>query len=455
MGRQGTWYRSVARAVADWQWIILLVALPAVLVGSPALSPVLLVFPLLWLARKIAYGRFVPETPLNIALLLLLTMVLVSVVVTYDLAFSLPKVAGVLFGLALFYAVVDFGGRSRRNLLLGVAALVVSGLGVVALGLIGVNWRAKMPFLGGILSFLPGPVMNIPGRGYPINPNELAGVLLWTAPVVLALAIGLTTRYKKMMSDFAGRSGRWLLPAIWLIAIVQSAAVLLTQSRAALLGLGAGVLLIVLSLSGRYRRLLFVLIVAALALGAFVVWQSGPQQVADNFFTQTGIDPTESTLTSLRGRSEIWSRAVYGIQDFPFTGMGMNTFREVVHILYPLFVIPPDTDIAHAHNHLLQAALDLGLPGLVAYIAVWMGAAGMLWQSWRRSPEVWQRVLTAGFAAALLAYFIYGFLDAVALGARPGFLWWWLLGLVAAQYWSLPANRLGMNSQATAASKQV
>ena len=103
-------------------------------------------------------------------------------------------------------------------------------------------------------------------------------------------------------------------------------------------------------------------------------------------------------------------------------------------ILYPLFLTPPDVDIAHAHNHLLQAGLDLGLPGLVAYLALWAGAAAMLWQTWRHAPGRFQRALALGAAASLLGYFVYGFFDTVALGARPGFVFWWLLGLVAAGF---------------------
>ena len=57
--------RRLARAIADWEWLVLIVILPAVVLISPARSPVLLVIPLLWLARKVGYGRLVPATPLD------------------------------------------------------------------------------------------------------------------------------------------------------------------------------------------------------------------------------------------------------------------------------------------------------------------------------------------------------------------------------------------------------
>ena len=45
--------------------------------------------------------------------------------------------------------------------------------------------------------------------------------------------------------------------------------------------------------------------------------------------------------------------------------------------------------------------------------------------------------LMAGLAGALLAGWLFGIVDAVALGARPAFLWWLLLGLTAAVHYAV------------------
>ena len=62
-------------------------------------------------------------------------------------------------------------------------------------------------------------------------------------------------------------------------------------------------------------------------------------------------------------RREIWVRAIWGIQDFPVTGFGLDIFRRVAGQLFPFYKLVPDTDIASAHNQFLQAATDLGIPG--------------------------------------------------------------------------------------------
>ena len=88
--------------------------------------------------------------------------------------------------------------------------------------------------------------------------------------------------------------------------------------------------------------------------------------------------------------------------------------------------------MAHAHNELLQAALDLGLPGLVGFLALYVAAVAMLVRTMQAGGAV--RLLALGLLGGLLAHFIFGMTDAVALGAKPGFLFWWLLGMVYGLY---------------------
>jgi putative inorganic carbon (HCO3(-)) transporter len=122
---------------------------------------------------------------------------------------------------------------------------------------------------------------------------------------------------------------------------------------------------------------------------------------------------------------------VYAIQDFPFTGVGLGTFRRVVGLLYPLFTISPDIDIAHAHNIFLQVALDVGVPGLIAYLALLWVAGAVAWHVARGGPPLLQ-ALAIGLLAALVSLHLYGLTDALALGSKPGLAFWMILGLLAA-----------------------
>jgi putative inorganic carbon (hco3(-)) transporter len=114
--------------------------------------------------------------------------------------------------------------------------------------------------------------------------------------------------------------------------------------------------------------------------------------------------------------------------------MGMNTFRKVMPVRYPLFPPPvfPGADLAHAHNNLLQAALDLGIPGLVAYASLWLVASVLLVRVYRRSGHRVYRTIACGLGAGLVAHFVFGMADAIPLGSKLGVVFWLTLALTVA-----------------------
>jgi len=214
----------------------------------------------------------------------------------------------------------------------------------------------------------------------------------------------------------------------------------LCQSRGGYLGLAITlIILIPIGLPPKWRRIYLVfLALFIVTMGALMAlkWDSVKIWISGSNITA---DPALS-LNSLAGRIEVWSRAIYGIQDFPFTGMGMNAFRKVMPVLYPLFTISPNMDIGHAHNEFLQAALDLGIPCLIAFISLYICAFWMLIEIWKNSCQIsigttnWNRavrLISLGLCGGLLAHMLYGMTDAVALGAKPGLLFWMLLGLIS------------------------
>jgi putative inorganic carbon (HCO3(-)) transporter len=423
------------RWIVDYDWLVLLLILPAALFGGLAALSLLLLVPLLWSLRKLVYGRFFVSTPLDLPLLLLFFMVLVSLAATSGGLVSGPKIAGLIYGLALFYAVVAFAGRSWDRLLVASGGLLICGLAVAALGLLGIGWSAKQAAWAPLLGHLP-QLITLPGAPSGVNANEVAGALLWALPPTLAVAVAGLRRGNPLPERLGRRSWTLLLALIWLGVLCGGAVFLLAQSRSGLLGLLFALLL--LGVAGRGYRwpavALALLVVGGLvgAAGMFLVSADPPQ------VQELSGNPAALGLDSLEGRLEIWGRAVYGIEDFPLTGLGLGAFRQVGPILYPLFFAGPGTDIAHAHNLFMQTALDLGLPGLVAFVALWLVAAAMLWRTWQAvgrpavsAHQTWLQFLALGFGGALLGTFVYSLTDAIALGARPGFIFWLLLGLIA------------------------
>jgi putative inorganic carbon (HCO3(-)) transporter len=199
---------------------------------------------------------------------------------------------------------------------------------------------------------------------------------------------------------------------------------MLAQSRSAMGGLVIG-LIAMAAMRSWIGKVLVVL--ALIAVGVTI--NSGMM----NRLMTTGLETETLGVMYLDARLEIWVRGLQGITDFPL-GMGMNHFRRLMPLLYPSRLFPPHIDMAHAHNHLLQAGLDLGIPGLIAYIALWSGAGFLLTRIIYSSNSRFYQAIALGLFGSLTAYFVYGLTDAVALGAKPGFVFWWVLGLVVAAY---------------------
>jgi putative inorganic carbon (HCO3(-)) transporter len=447
--------------LAGLEWLAVALAAPFLLFPSvrPLLTAAaLLALAALWLIRWVVRREPWPVAPFNGALLLFTLTIPVAIWASALPELTLPKATGIVLGLATFRAVA-FAVRDRRALNLALAALCLLGLAIVAVGAMGAQWADKIPVLEILASRIPRLLTSLPDlRADAINPNQLAGALTLYLPLAVALVVGWRVHR-------GGRAVTLLLFAGCVAFLVLVAGVLLlTQSRGGWMG-GAAGLLALGTLWGllarrRWLRALGValpLLALAIALGVFLY--AGPERVSEALYgiAQEGVETVVGSGT-IQGRLEIWSRALYAIQDFPFTGCGLGAFRQVVHILYPLFLISPDTDIAHAHNVFLQAALDLGLPGLVAYLAL----LGLAWATcWRvaRFPSLkpslsisgegrgrgarrgWGPALSGaegvraaalGLAAGLVGLHVYGLADALALGSKPGVAFWFALGLIAA-----------------------
>lgn len=400
--------QTAAATLNKFSWLILLLLLGPLLFPNPTRGALLLLVPLLWLVRWLATRQFVPPTPLNTAVLLLLLMVGVSLIATFDIQLSFPKIAGMVMGIALFYEAINLMRAHRLGGWAVLTFVIAAGTALGLVGAVGTHWQPPFDFLNLLETAVPPPYRTLPHTSGTVNLNELAGLLDWLVPLLLILAITSWPRWPL-----------WLrLPLLGTTALLGGL-LLATLSRGGILACAIAVLLM-LAVRFPWGRWLL-LIVALTATIFFFYYNLDDLALAGN----QAADPL-----ALEGRLEIWSRALYGITDFPFTGMSMNGFRRVVHILYPLFLIPPDTDIGHAHNHLLQAALDLGLPGLIAYLAIWLLCATLLWQSWRTAEDAMTRFTALGLMGSLTAGWFFGILDAIALGARPGFIWWLLLALV-------------------------
>jgi putative inorganic carbon (HCO3(-)) transporter len=316
--------------------------------------------------------------------------------------------------------------RDKPTLSAATGLFLLVGLGFIVFGILGTDWRVKAPVLKPILNLIPSRLIEIPEAPIAgVTPNQFAGVLLFYLPIVLSLAIG----WRPMRQS-----------KIVLFLLISSAAIIggwlvLTQSRAGwiggLLGITAVLLLWWLLTRPSKRRKVILLTLALLvfftAISLVAIGSERMGYIWDEPL-QTSII---GSLGTINFRFEVWRWALAAIQDFPFTGTGLGTYRHVVLRLYPID-IDPGYDIAHAHNIFLQVGLDAGIPGLISYISMLIIAFSTGWRAAKADAVV--RSLAIGLLAALIALHVYGMADTLALGSKPGLIFWMALGLLGAMY---------------------
>lgn len=386
----------------------------------------LLLVSLLWLLPLLIRTWSWPSpTPFDVLLLAWAAVLLISILVTADPFLTLPKATGLILGLAC-WRYMNRAIQSPR--LLWVALITWGGLGVgfVLIGALSTNWLTKVPGLASIIMYLPESQVFLPeSPDAGVHANQLAGTLLLLIPFLCSV----------LMALYWSRPSQRLFLGWALLTFIAVVMLLLTQSRTGWVAF-AGALCVLCFLwwaalpPGNRRRLFAGCSVAMVSMAILLVVLLGPNRL-QHAWRAPSPEFMDGQLNTISFRQEVWHWAIVAVEDFPFTGTGLGSFRVVVRRLYPLNVVPT-YDIAHAHNVFLQVALDVGLPGLIIYLAI-VGLAFFLGLKAARQDEK-LRPYALGLLGGLAALHIFGLADTLALGSKSHLLFWIMLGLITAMH---------------------
>jgi O-antigen ligase len=355
-------------------------------------------FPLI---RWRVHRRLWTGTRYDIGVIVLIGLSLLSTLTAPYATRGLILIYRPLFGAVIVLCCVErarIAGTMRgleRGLLLFALAVGVAALTAT-------DWSAKGESGAALAASLPD------WRGFDLwtggfNPNEIAGAITWLLP--FAAGVGLARRH----------------PVGIAAALLLAVALGLGGSLAGLAGAAIGVLIALAP-----RRLWTAAAASALIalIAAQVVISAAPGTVSALTRALNIRDDTRS----VDHRVELWASAEAILRAHPLTGAGIANYRSpLVRERYPTPGFDPRGAV-HAHNEVLQIGADLGLPGIVAFAVIHAAALVMLWRL--RGTDR----LAAALAGALIGHAVYGLADAIPLWDRFSFVWWWVLGLIAARY---------------------
>jgi O-antigen ligase len=224
-----------------------------------------------------------------------------------------------------------------------------------------------------------------------VNRNHFAGFVELTLPVGLALLAFRGVR-------------RELFPLASLLTIVPVSALVLSGSRAGIIGLAFGIGVLALLARSRQAmrgpRMVAVAMVALAAL-ALIAWV-GARGAIERF------TPQHSNGIAFSRRAIMFSGAAHIFLDHPILGSGLGTTVSV----YPRYETQYDSRIVdHVHDDYIEALAETGLLGGLCGVA-------FLWRLYRDARRNFQadqshfsRALHAGAIAALCALLLHSFAD--------------------------------------------
>lgn len=339
-----------------------------------------------------------------------------------------PSLAGPCLIVLLAFLVSSFGGYDRREIFLQGHGLVFGMLLCAGVALASQSQRQQLRWIllgtGTLLSlhalwqaFVLFPALtNFPwneltaeGRltGIPAHtveyatqvierrrvfgPFPLPGLLGAALAMLLPLSVATLTPVAHTLLR------RLITIAVWGL---QTIALLLTQSLAAISSTGAAIVLVLVLRRSAWRSKLAILCVTVVSVGILLA-----------------IRPELSGRAHPRNpivqRWRYWVSTVHMIRAHPLRGVGAGNYVAV----YPRYRRPLATDTRFAHNAFLHVWAEWGVLGVIGLLGLFIGSVRLA----ARQP--------AGHQIAIWAFWFMAFIDVTWSYPQLTCLWWPLLGL--------------------------
>lgn len=372
-----------------------------------------------FVSRRPRWKMTLPEIPLWIYLLCVLISSSLSIsplMTFFGIQWRYEGLPVIFTYALLFFVGVHFLGSASRFRTLTTAA-AIGALPIIAYGLLQL-FRPPL-FHGEALMQLWYNTIGAPRIGSLIgSPVVFGGYLCVVTPLLLALGLAAPGRAR----------------LVWLGgATLGFAALVMTLTRAAWLGIALGIAVFAVTAGAsvlRRHRVELVAMTAAVAviLAGLVTVFVTPQRMANRASSAVAV-----RSGSAGQRLHIWDATIALIRQRPIFGWGLETLGLIFPYDSPSqrkhFGEGPII-IDRAHNDVLHVTVSNGIPGAAAYVAFW-AVVVLTGVRLARNTSGAGRIVSAGWLAALTAYLVQAQFSFSTVTVTP--LVWLLAG--AASGW--------------------
>jgi len=346
---------------------IVVASLPIILVWRPHVGALMWVWISMMNPHRLSYG-FAFDFPF--ALIIAITTLIALVFTRQRRPLPLTPITGMLLAFVAWMSFTSLYALQPVNVVFDSWLIVIKTQVMVLATLMLIRGRAQIDQLiwaivisvgyygvkGGIWTVLSGGANRVwgPTGTYIEGNNELALALVMLLPLMYYLA--QTT------------SRRWVKYGLWFAMVACAFSILGSQSRGALLAIGA----VALVIGFKSDRPVIVTALVVVAMAGAVAFM--PDSWSDRMSTIETFDQDASAMSRIQTWKTIWAM----VQDHPVVGAGFELSNPV---LYQLYSPDPTMRQYSAHSIYFQALGEHGFVGLGIYLILGFVV-------WRRSSRI-------------------------------------------------------------------
>ncbi len=384
---------------------------------QPRLGGWILILPLLpWCIRLIS-GQFpFQRTVFDWLILIFVTTAVVGYWAAYDKNAALDKFWLICLGVLFYYALV----RQPMENLSWISGIFFSISIGISLYFFLTHDFVALPRKLQVVNDLGRWIMQVrPQTSWkPIHPNYVAGIAAITAPFGFYLLWKSRDEMAKNKAIFFIAMALGFTLIAFAIVMATSRGVILAIASAA----GSWIIWRVISSrivkSALKQETIFPIFVLSYLIIIVLFLYAGPASFTGPVISQSDY----GTGT----RAELFTRSLYFLSDFPFTGGGLSAFPGLYSYYMlgvPFFYLP------NSHNLFLDVAIEQGMLAGLSYLLMFLGSVWFVSRSIVKAPSVEIKLFSWLALFALIIAIVHGMVDDYLYNGNGALLALFLIGI--------------------------